>query len=493
MLTLAVLVLLTTVLLFTWSSRLPKGLPPGMWGWPIIGAIKPSNQSLNEYVRVLHKKFGNIFTWRIGSRTMIFINGYPLIKKAFNNPNILDRPDFFTFDVFSGFKKVGIANSNGHFWQNGRRFALRQLKDLGLGKSTLLDAIEFEAAALVKYFKKCVDTPTLVPYSINVAVLNVIWKLIADVRYAIDDPVILKFERLITEAFEETQGNNIIFDMFPWLVPITPMYVRRKLGIESMVDKFFAIRDFVLDVVDEHQAKFDPMNPKDYIDLYLVEMEARKDDPNSTFSLHDLWVQVADIFTAASETTSTSLRWTILYLAKYRNVQKRLHEEIDAVVPRDRLPCLEDKSKMPYFDAVINEVQRFVTLLPLGVLHFVADDTELEGYKIPKGTVIMPNFEGCHFDPEYWEKPYEFYPEHFLDDNGKPITKKESFLPFSIGKRMCPGENLARTNIFLFLAALLQHFEFSAPEGQDINLEKDIEKPLFHTPRDVKIIISNRK
>ncbi|KAK7022911.1 hypothetical protein SK128_025141 [Halocaridina rubra] len=493
MIALAVLVILSMILLLTWTNRKPKGLPPGIWGWPIIGATAPSGLTVNEYVKVLHKKYGNIFTWKMGSRTMVFLNGYPLIKQAFNNPSLQDRPDFFTFDVFSGFKKVGIANSNGKFWQNGRRFALRQLKDLGLGKSTLLDAMEYEAASLVKDFQKHVGNPTLVPYSMNVAILNVIWRLIADVRYDVEDEEIQEFERLITSAFEEIQGYNIVFDMFPYLVPITPIFIRKKLGIESMVEKFDEIRDFVLRVVDEHVAKFDNNNLKDYIDVYLSEMEAHKDDPNSTFSRHDLWVQVADIFTAATETTATSLRWTILFLAKYTDIQKRLQEEIDAAVPRDRLPTLQDKHKMPYLEAVVNEVQRFVTLVPLGVTHFCAEDTELEGYKIPKGTVIMPNFESCHFDPNYWEKPNEFYPEHFLDENGKPLTKKDSFIPFSIGRRMCPGENLARTNIFLFLTALLQNLEFSAPEGEEINLEKDVEKPLFHTPRDVKIVISNRK
>lgn len=72
-----------------------------------------------------------------------------------------------------------MFSSSGAPWSRNRRFALTHLKDFGMGKSRLGDAIQVEAAALVESFKKCTDRPQVLPWSINVAVVNVIWKMVA--------------------------------------------------------------------------------------------------------------------------------------------------------------------------------------------------------------------------------------------------------------------------------------------------------------------------
>nr|XP_045617858.1 cytochrome P450 2L1-like [Procambarus clarkii] len=493
MVTEALLGVVLLVLLALVLNRRPKGLPPGEWGWPVLGALMPSGISMEEHATNLMQKYGDIFTWRLGSRTMVFLNNFQLIKEAFSNLSLQDRPDFYTFDSFSSFKKIGLANSTGLTWHNNRRFSLRQLKDLGMGKSSLMEAIQNEAEVLVADFGKHTGTPQPIPWSLNCAVLNVIWKIVSDIRFDVDDPKVHYFNKLINRSFDLSQGGNIIFDMYPWLIPIAPTYLKRRLGVEDMLRSFSEIRSYVLRVVDEHEAKLDPNNPKDYIDKYLVEMAAQQGNPESTMSKEDLWVQVADLFTAGSETTNQTLRWVLMYMAKYPEIQAKLQHQIDEVVPRTHLPSLQDKPRLAYLEAVINEVSRHVSLVPLGVSHSAITDTQLAGYTIPKGTIIVPNIEMCHNDPAYWEKPNEFYPEHFLDSEGKFDTKKKSYIPFSIGRRVCPGEALARMNLYLFLSALLQNFTFSVPEGDELDLKKDPKTVLFNFPKPLNIIINNRK
>ncbi|NXU83545.1 CP2J2 protein, partial [Xiphorhynchus elegans] len=109
-----------------------------------------------------------------------------------------------------------------------------------------------------------------------------------------------------------------------------------------------------------------------------------------------------------------------------------------------------------YTNAVIHEVQRKANIVPLTMPRVAVKDTTVDGFFIPKGTAISINMTSVMFDKNEWETPDTFNPGHFLKD-GK-FWKREAFVPFSIGKRACLGELLARSELFLFFTSLLQKF-----------------------------------
>ena len=111
----------------------------------------------------------------------------------------------------------------------------------------------------------------------------------------------------------------------------------------------------------------------------------------------------------------------------------QVQEEIDSVVGRNRLPKLTDRPQLPYTDAVIHEVSRMCTVLPLSVPHCASDNTTIRGFDIPKDTMIVLNLWASHNDPDMWEEPKNFRPERFLDGKGG-LQKTEFVIPFSMGK-----------------------------------------------------------
>ncbi|CAI9547885.1 unnamed protein product [Staurois parvus] len=110
-------------------------------------------------------------------------------------------------------------------------------------------------------------------------------------------------------------------------------------------------------------------------------------------------------------------------------------------------------------NAVIHEIQRVLDLAPTALFHAVTNDIKFRGYIIPKGAIIIPFLTSVLNDPSQWETPERFNPGHFLDEEGQ-FRNRVAFMPFSAGKRVCPGEGLARMELFLLLSALLQKFTF---------------------------------
>ncbi|CAL4151728.1 unnamed protein product, partial [Meganyctiphanes norvegica] len=128
------------VILLIKKSRAQNRFPPGVWGIPFLGYI-PYN-GLTRHIRYLTGKYGPIFHMKLGSRVFVVLSDYHLIKSAFTNPNIQGRPDFFSFGIFKNFQNLGIAISNGPVWKSGRKFAIRHLRDFGMGKSSLEISIQ---------------------------------------------------------------------------------------------------------------------------------------------------------------------------------------------------------------------------------------------------------------------------------------------------------------------------------------------------------------
>ncbi|GLD50505.1 cytochrome P450 2J6-like protein [Lates japonicus] len=418
------------------KNRPPTNFPPGPWALPFIGHLHHINPArLHLQFTEFAEKYGNVFNLRL------LVEGLTATMAT-----------------------TGLLLSNGNPWKQQRRFALHTLRNFGLGKKSLELSIQQECQYLAEAFAVQKGKPFNASLLIHNAVSNIICCLVFGDRFEYTDK---QFQSILQDFNEIAylQGSLSVqpYNTLPWLMKWLPGPHKRILALTQNIIDFVEIK------IKEHRENLNPSSPRDYIDSFLIEM-GEKEDKDSGFDSDNLCFCTLDLFGAGTQTTTTTLRWGLLYMIYYPHIQERVQAEIDTVVGSSRQPSLSDREKMPYTDAVVHEIQRMGNILPLNIFHMANKDTTVNEYTIPKGTIVMPILHSVLHDESMWETPHSFNPQHFLDEDGK-FRKREAFLPFSAGKRVCLGEQLARMELFLFFTSLLQRFSFSAPAGEQPSLE----------------------
>ncbi|XP_075278893.1 cytochrome P450 2C19-like [Opisthocomus hoazin] len=453
--------------LAAWKGRSGKGkMPPGPAPLPILGnvlQVKPKD--LAKTLQKLSKEYGPVFTVHMGSDPVVVLHGHDVVKEA-----LVDRADEFAARGHMPIgdranKGLGIIFSNNKEWLEVRRFALSTLRNFGMGKRSIEERILEETEFLLEDIDKTKGTSFDPTFMLSCAVSNVICSIVFGKRYDYKDKKFLSLMNNMNNIFAMMNSHwGQLYQMFSNILDYLPG-PHNKIFLE-----FDALKAFVSEELKVHQASVDPSSPRDFIDCFLSKMQEEKDRPNSSFHTENLITSAFDLFLAGTETTSTTIRYGLLLLLKYPKIQEKVQEEIDRVVGRSRRPCVADRTQMPYTDAVVHEIQRFISLIPLAVPHTVTKDTHFRDYVIPKGTTIFPILSSVLHDSKEFPNPNEFNPGHFLNENGT-FRKSEFFMPFSAGKRICLGEGLARMEIFLFMATILQNFTLKpVVDPQELNI-----------------------
>ncbi|XP_037763553.1 cytochrome P450 2J2 isoform X2 [Chelonia mydas] len=461
------------------KRRRPKNFPPGPLPLPFVGHMFHLDfKQPHCTIEKLAGKYGNIFSMQSGNLTFVIVNGFQLVKEVLVHQGeyFLDRPQMpLIYEIF------GLVTSNGHGWKQQRRFALSTLRNFGLGKRSLEERIQEESRYLTDEIEEEKGEPFDPHFKINNAVSNIICSITFGERFDYQDSHFQKLLQLIDETLY-LQGTiwNQLYNAFPTIMKWIP-------GPHHTIFKNWEkLKCFVREMIAKHKGDWNPSEPRDFIDCYLKEIAKADADPS--FHEENLLFSTLDLFFAGTETTSTTLRWALLYMAIYPDIQERVQVEIDTVIGQARQPAMGDRDNMPYTNAVIHEVQRISNIVPLNVPRMATSDTTLAGFYVPKGTILIPNLTSVLFDKNEWETPQTFNPKHFLEDG--QFKKRETFLPFSAGKRGCLGEQLARIELFLFFTTLLQKFTFQAPK--DVKLSLQFRMGVTLSPQPYQICVLSR-
>ncbi|XP_064596440.1 cytochrome P450 2U1-like [Liolophura sinensis] len=202
------------------------------------------------------------------------------------------------------------------------------------------------------------------------------------------------------------------------------------------------------------------------IDFLLRHQEELRVETGSSWLDDDsIKAIIQEMVGAGSITTRGALYSFFLIIVHKPEVARRIQDEIEAVVGSCRFPCLEDRPNMPYTVAVVFELLRYISHVPIGVPRVTTTDVTFRGYIIPEKTKVMANIWLIHHDDKIWDDPWEFKPQRFLNEEGNLLSadhpNRKNLLPFGIGRRSCVGEAFAKSRMFLFITTLLQRFHFT--------------------------------
>ncbi|XP_072291257.1 cytochrome P450 2F2-like [Eucyclogobius newberryi] len=445
--------------IFQFKSRRPKNFPPGPTPLPMLGNLH--NLSLDNPLRDFERlrlKYGNIYSLYLGSKPLVMLCGVQAIKEALINKGVefAGRPQDMYVNITTESKGVILADY-GPRWKEHRRFALMTLRNFGLGKQSMEERILEEIKHTVADLESSVGSTINPQHMFHNASSNIICQVLFGMRFDYDDFTMTELVRCFTENAKLANGPwAMLYDSVPWIR-------RFPLPFQKAFINIGTCQGIALPWIEEHKKTRVPGQPRDFVDCYLDELEKRSNDPNCTFAEDLLSMYSLDLHFAGTDTTSNSLLTGFLHLMNNQDIQERCQAEIDRVLEGKDKPCFEDRHNMPYVQAVIHEIQRVANTVPLSVFHNTTKDTEVMGYTIPKGTMIIPNLSSVLSEEGQWKFPHGFHPENFLNDEGE-FVKPEAFMPFSAGPRMCLGEGLARMELFLISVTLLRRFKFLWPE-----------------------------
>ncbi|XP_072030801.1 cytochrome P450 2J4-like [Amphiura filiformis] len=455
-----------------WYVRRPSNLPPGPFAWPWLGSIPgiavqyftAGSLAPHRFLTLLGKKYDQLYSLKLGPQLLVVVaNDLETVQEAGHNQHTAARPAMLQPSHGGG---EGVAISSGEVWIQQRRFTLSTLRGFGLGRKSYEGQIAEETEMLVKEFEKYEGKPFDNKFLVLSAVSNVLCDVMFGKRYEYSDA---DFRYIIDCLDRQTKlvGSAGAEIFIPGAIAkFLPKQNHPKTDMAKLTTDFNA---FLSTIVKDHQKIYDGQNLHDYIDVYLKEMELSREVTAHLNELN-LLTSLSQLFFAGTDTSATTLRWALMYLMEYPEKKKKVQEEIDSVVGRNRRPKLNDRDDLPYVDAIILETFRIRTPLPLSVPHSTTEDTVIKGYNVPKGTMIILNLWGAHHDPRRWDEPEKFNPDRFIDEKGC-LTKVDQVIPFCYGRRQCIGEQLARKEVFIFFTHLLHHFRFERADNEQFDFE----------------------
>ncbi|KAF4377561.1 hypothetical protein G4B88_006841 [Cannabis sativa] len=340
-----------------------------------------------------------------------------------------------------------VAASYGDHWRNLRRIGSIEIFSASRLKShlsTRTDEINRLLHTLAKNSLSDFDKVEMKSLLSNMT-FNIIMRMVAGKRYYGDDVANKEEANMFMRIFDEAVSSSGVANPADFLpVGLKWLAMSYELKMKRASKKMDA---YLQRLVDERRSMKSDITMIDHL-LALQEShpEYYSDEIIKGFILV--------LLLAGTDTSSVTLEWALSNLLNHPEVLEKAKAEIDEKIG-EKLMEEEDISKLPYLNNIISETLRLFPPAPMLLPHYSSEDCTIEGYDIPRDTMVMVNVWAIHRDPKLWDDPLSFKPERF-----ERINDEKYLMPFGLGRRACPGHGLAQRVLGLTLGSLIQCFEW---------------------------------
>ncbi|KAM1899996.1 hypothetical protein ACFX14_028987 [Malus domestica] len=444
-------------------------LPPGPMPVPVFGNWLQVGDDLNHRkLTDLAKKFGDCFLLRMGQRNLVVVSSPELAKEVLHTQGVEfgSRTRNVVVDILNGKGQDMVFCVYGEHWRKMRRIMTVPLFTNKVVQQ-YRQGWESEAAAVVEDVKKHPEAATsgmVLRRRLQLMMYNNVYRIMFDRRFQSgEDPLFVKIKgsnedrSRLSQSFDYNYG-----DFIPILRPFLRGYLKRCRELEEKRIQLF--NDYF--IYERKKLSSTQATTNEGLKCGIEHMlDAQQKGEMNEDNIYHI---VDNINGAAINTTLSSIEWGIAELVNHPKIQKKLREELDAVLSRGVQITEPDIQQLPYLQAVIKETLRLRMAIPLLLPHMNLQDAKLDRFDIPVESKILVNAWWLANNPAMWKKPEEFRPERFLEEESKVEANGNDFryLPFGVGRRSCPGIILALPIMGITIGRLVQNFELLPPPGQ---------------------------
>ncbi|KAJ8539315.1 hypothetical protein K7X08_013567 [Anisodus acutangulus] len=462
-----------------------KRYPPGPKGLPILGHLHLLGKNPHKDLQKLAKKHGPIMYMRLGLVPTIVASSADAAEKVLKTYDHIfaSRPHNEACYYLAYGQKNLIFAKHGTYWRNMRKLTTVHLlsnQKTNSFQSMRRKQVELMIESLKKEARDCL----VVDLSAKVASLNadITCLMVFGKKYMDEDLDKRGFKAVIQEVVHLVAKPNL-GDFFPYLGVIDLQGLTRRLKDLSKV-----FDEFLEKIIDEHVQSHDQNQSKDFVDTMLDIMQLG--EAEFQFDRTHIKAVLLDMLVAAMDTSATTVEWILTELLRQPHVMKKLQKELEEVVGLERMIKESDLENLKYLDMVVKEGMRLHSVVPL-VPHEAMEDCVVDSFHIQKGSRIVINFYAIQRDPNIWPEPDMFLPERFVGSSIDVRGRDFQLLPFSSGRRSCPGMQLGIILVRLFVAQLVHCFDWELPNGMnpcDLDIDEQFgmvtsrEKPLMAIP-----------
>ena len=478
-------------LVFKEKSKPPDSRLPGPSVLPIIGNahqldIKNPHLTLTE----MSQRHGPIYKIKLLTDHWLVINNYDMAREVCitKGRDFSGRPQSYRFAVCIKDCKLEVLGDLTNTCRSTRNLMAKSMSLFGVSskqiesvnRSMINDLMDLWAEKgkackdcdREQYCSKCKAIKPC--YSCRDDACRLACRLMIkgivgeNVEY--DSPEIdriMSYEHYIVDGIGPG-GSGLLLDLFPWL---------RFLGNKawSALSTAFALSHAIYSFYKPRiLASLDTTNSAMHVVLSQASLEKSEITNDLAEGI------MGTLFGTSVSTSATMMHVIVVVLAKHQHIQRKIQNELESVIGNNT-PDVSDTAKLPYTMATLTELLRNASIVPLALPHKAVCDTSVAGYNIPKGVNVFVNVWAINHDPDFWDDPYDYKPERFLNAEGELLPpehpRRRRVMTFGGGPRSCIGEAFARKHLFLFITSLCRRF----------NLRLTDKEAAFTDPRTFKM------